>query len=172
MSLSAQSHVKTWISQNKRGAWRIVNSTVILFSFFIPWALTDFYSQDTYNGFQLLDFYKDNFIYFVFYFRQTLAGRIRSVAINAPLVLGLISILIYCALNVLATAIQTNWVNTPLWHIVALCLTTLGAVSLPRTIQFSGTPDLPLLLPGYWLLPIALVSSLILEISQWCSAAR
>ena len=171
MSVSIQFKPTISTASNKWKIWRIINSTTILFAFFIPWAVV---ARDPYDhaeliftGFQVLQFYKDFTLSVL-----SLYGFIPWVSyLLFYNMLGFITMLVYCALNIFVAAFTTKFIDKPIWNISTFCLISLWWVSLLHidALYFHGWQNLSDALWGWWLVWIGLVSSTVLEIIYFFS---
>jgi len=177
MSISIQSKTTAWIASNKWKAWRIINSATILFAYFIPWGVMEGDKNDyrhalIYTGFQMLDWYRRLGLTFAFDLELPSQDRISAATyLLIRCFLGLLAMLIYCALNMIVAVFTTKLIDKPIWKMLTFCLLVLGGMSLWYIPGLSLTDwrGLGAALWGYWLVLIVLVSSIVLEISYFLS---
>jgi hypothetical protein len=168
MSISVQPKPITWIASNKWKVWRIINSAIILFAFFGPWLAME---TDHDTGFRAIMIF-ENYGMFAFELEDTLSERIRIAMTAFPFFLGLLTILIYCALNIFAAILRVKLTDRLVWKILMLCLLALGGISLLKILNMFGIQDLTLLQWGYWIVVVGLISSVVLEISYFISKRK
>jgi hypothetical protein len=174
MSILMQSKPKTSKLLIKWNLWRIVNSSVIFFPFFIPWVWGREGGIYTFTGFHLLDFIQYMARFEIFVQEREFSGRVRLALGLGQLAIDLYSILIYCVLNLLLITFGHKLGKKFIGVISVLCLILimLGARSLwkiPFSFVGDGWHGLSFTLWGYWLVLIGLVSSFIFEISYFIS---
>jgi hypothetical protein len=177
MSISTPSKPKISIAPNKWKIWRIINSATILLAYFLPWAVMEGPHNDLkhdliFTGFQMLDWYRRLGLSFAHDLELPSDLRIRAATyLLFNCFLGLLTILIYCALNMIVAAFIVKLTDKLVWKILAFCLLALGVMSLwyIPLLKLTDLRGLGSALWGYWLVLIVLVSSLILEISYFLS---
>jgi hypothetical protein len=159
------------ITSNKWKIWRGINSAIILFAFFIPWAVMDSGSNIIFTGFQMIPFYQSVTRFEVLVQERDWTERIRVAMVMIPYFLGLYALLIYSVLNVLAAAFTDKLVDKKIWNILVFCLLMLGIINLLHLsgLDHGAWRNLSSALWGYWLVLIGLVSSIVLELSYFLS---
>ncbi len=173
MSIVIQSESKTSTLFNKWNLWRVINSTIIFFSFFAPWILyTD--TKDYTTGFKFLDFVQYMAKFEIFVQEREFSERVRFALGLGQLTIDLYAILIYCALSLLLITFGHKLPKKFVWITPLLCLIliTFGARSLwkiPSSFIGDGWHGLSFMLWGYWLVLSGLVSSFVFEISYFIS---
>ena len=168
MSISAQPKLIIWIASNKWKVWRIINSIVMLISFFIPWVEeNDFSYYTVFTYFGRLDFQGGLAINYLL--DPILRYEIRTAFMIIDAI-GLAAILIYCVLNMILSLLQTKYFDELIWAISTFFLMALTVSSLRH--QISVWFGWKFLLWGYWLTWIGLASSIILEISYFLSKRK
>ncbi len=160
----------TWIASNKWKVWRIINSATILFAFFMPWVMMDSANNASDNGFLLIQFLESITVAQLDLLRIDLPSRIKIVLFSIPL--GLVMILIYCALNLFMAVFTIRLMDKAIWNIFISCLLALAGYSLSGILKITPLQDLPLLLWGYWIVCTGFVSSVFLEISYFISKRK
>ncbi len=166
MLIEIQFKLANLIKLGKWEIWRIMNSIVILFSFFIPWVWEKEGPVFTFTGFRILDFYQYMARFEVFEQEIELTERVRIALGLGQHFIGLYAILIYCALNLFFAIHKPQLINKPVWITSVLCLIALGIRSLWVTpFLDEGLQGLSFTSWGYWLVLIGLVSSIVLEIA-------
>jgi hypothetical protein len=155
---------------NKWNTWRIINSIVIFFSFFAPFAVMewgipkDISHALTFNGFKMLDYHQHMASYEIFMEGREFFERIRVALADSQHFLGLYTILFYCMASLLLAIFKPNLFKKPIWAMLALCLIALGLRNLWIILALdTGWKALSNALVGYWLVLIGLTSAIILE---------
>ena len=158
---------------NKWKTWRIVNSIVIFLSFFAPFVVMDWGGQRDLSkaliatGFKTLDYYGRLGLSFL---TESSLPSHTGRALLIYWFLGLATILIYSALNLLLAMFSSKLIDKPVWTISVFCLIVLGLRSLWYIPALdAGWGALSNTLLGYWLIMIGLASSTVLEISYFLS---
>ncbi len=156
---------------NKWNIWRIINSIVIFFSFFAPFAVMewgiprDINHALIFNGFKMLDFHQHMVSHEVFAEGKELFERIRVALISSQRFLGLCTILLYSVASLLLAIFPSKLIDKPIWITLAFCLIALGIRNLWIILALdTGWKALSNALIGYWLVLIGLASAIILEI--------
>lgn len=171
MPISTLSNLLNLTKSDKWKIWRIINSVVILLSFFVPWLSMvggprDLVDAQIFTGFQVLELWWGLGLSFLS------MNSIEQANIGRNLLLdyfsGLVAILIYCALSVLLTFLGTKLVDKLIWKIAAFFLILFGVRSLYWVASLDAGWDAFLYtFWGYWLVLIGLASSIIVEISYF-----
>ena len=150
---------------NRWNVWRVTNSAIIFFSFFVPWFRYDIGHQST--GFQFLG-------YVQYMARELFVQEIEFFGLFGQLIVYLYAILIYCALNLLLLAFRRPLAkkSDQVISLLRLILIMLGAIGFWK-ISFSfigsGWNILSSVSWGYQLILTGLISAFILEISYLIS---
>ncbi len=161
MAIAARPTQETWVATNKWRLWRLINSAVILFGFYMPWAVMDTYQHVVYTGLQWFQFLM-SFAIPTWFPEMGWSEHIRISAGTLHLLLGVITILTYAALNALAAVFTTRFTASWVWKPLMVCLLAFAAMSLWFTLLLGDLQDLPLW--GYWLTLAGFASSVLLEI--------
>lgn len=174
MSIVIQSESKSSTLFNKWNLWRVTNSAIIFFSFFVPWIWYTDMGDYKSTGFKFLDFVQYMARFEIFVQEREFSERIRFALGLGQLTIDLYAILIYCALNLLLITFGHKLTKKSIWVISVLCLIliTLGARSLwiiPFSFVGDGWHGLSFMLWGYWLVLSGSVSSFVFEISYFIS---
>jgi hypothetical protein len=157
---------------NKWNTWRIINSTVIFFSFFAPFAVMEWgFPKDRshaliFNGFKMLDFHQHMVSYEVFTEGEEFLERVQVALVSSQRFIGLYSILLYCTASLILILLKPQLFDKSIWAMLALCLIALGLRNLWIILALdTGWKALSNALIGFWLILIGLVSAIILETS-------
>jgi hypothetical protein len=157
---------------NKWNTWRVINSAVIFFSFFAPfavmeWAIPkDISHALIFNGFKMLDFHQSMARYAVFTEEKEFLERVQVALVSSQRFLGLYSILLYCMASLLLILLKSKLFDKPSWMILALCLIALGLRNIWIILALdTGWKAFSNTLIGFWLILIGLVLAIILETS-------
>lgn len=150
---------------NRWNVWRLTNSVIIFFSFFVPWFRYDIGRQPT--GFEFLD-------YVQYMARELFVQEIEFFGLFGQLIVYLYAILIYCVLNLLLLFLRRPLAkrSDQMISSLRLILITLGAIGFWK-ISFSfiggGWGILSNVFWGYKFILIGIISAFILEISYFIS---
>lgn len=131
----------------------------------------DYSNALIFTGFRMLQFYEGLTMITAMDLEMDLPFRISSTFLLLHYLLGLITILIYCVLNMLVAIFRTKLADKPIWNMLIFCLLALGGMSLWYLpgLSHGAWQNLSSALWGYWLVLIGLVSSIVLEISYLLS---
>lgn len=174
MSILLQSKLRTSAAFNKWNLWRITNSAIILFSFFVPWTWYKDMGDYKPTGFRLLGFIQYMARFEIFIQERDFSERVRFALGLGQLTIDLYAILIYCALNLLLIIFRHKLAKKSIDVNSVLCLILImfGARSLwkiPFSFIGNGWHGLSFTSWGYWLVLSGLVSSFVFEISYFIS---
>ncbi len=170
MSISVQSQ-PTISTSNQSKVWRIINSLIILFAFFIPWAVMDSANNIIFTGFRMIPFYQSTTRFEMLVQEREWTERIRAAMVMMPYFLGLYALLMYSAVNMFAALFINKLVGKTIWNILVSCLLILGIINLLHLpgLDRGAWQNLSLALWGYWLVWVGVVSSIVLETSCFLS---
>jgi len=157
MSTTTQTEELTPKPVNKRTGWRMINTTIILIAFFGPWFKScSFNANGTVNGVETALIMGAGSVSS----HQTHETIDSSPSILFALVcLGLISIFIYCVLNMVVLLPNNRLIAKPIWIDLVSGFLALGGAGLSLMLALD-----PEWLWGYWLAWVGLASSIWLEI--------
>jgi hypothetical protein len=170
MATSIQNGQTATTLTNKRTAWRIINIVIVLFAFFSPWLIQNGAMGQNLSGFQLMEIVG----YFIVRTLSEMSLNISTFAVflMVPLLafLLLITVPLYCTLNLLVVVSNTTFTEKPIWVGLGVILLGISVIGFVIFILFIAA--LQLLLWGYWLTCIGLVSCIFWEILTYPSRRR